>query len=76
LFKDDHKEENLMSIIKNIEKELKEARSEELKKAVDELRKLGDELEACDPHFFEEEKFEQMIKEVRRIVKRGPKIQL
>ena len=76
MFKDDHKEENLMSIIKNIEKELKEARSEELKKAVDELRKLGDELEECDPHFFEEEKFEQMIKEVRRIVKRGPKIQL
>jgi hypothetical protein len=63
-------EELLMSVLNEFKHSIRETRKEDLCMAVMELRELGELLERTDVHFFEEEKFEDIIREARELVKK------
>ncbi|QSB48780.1 hypothetical protein [Parageobacillus toebii] len=60
---------SVVSVLNEFEHSISEASKEDLRTAVMELRELGELLEKTDVHFFEKEKFEDLIREAREVVK-------
>jgi hypothetical protein len=62
-------EEKIMSVAEAYKVAANEAKTTSLQSSVDALRELGELLEQNDVHFFEEEKFTQILLEAKRIAK-------
>jgi transcription elongation GreA/GreB family factor len=71
---DKREEEKIMSILKDFEKTWQNTKNEELVRAINDLREFGEKLEEKDAHYFEKEKYLELLNQARKIAKDAPKL--
>lgn len=59
----------MMSVLEAYKEAITDTENQVLEQAINDLNELGDLLEKGDVHFFEEEKFEDIIAQARLLAK-------